>query len=147
LNKRKGRIAYRLFYTKRGNTILSVAIPAVLLLFGLAVNIFNIRLTGHFPPCYFKKITGMNCPGCGGTRSVQSLLHLDIWHSIWYNPVVFILIVTLAVLYVRFVLNLFKKTYTPPKYDFSVAVAYIIGAVAVGFLIVRNLPFYHTIFY
>jgi hypothetical protein len=147
VNKHKRYTAGQLFYTKKGNIILAAAIPAVLLLFGLIVNIFNIRLTGWLPTCYFKEATGMNCPGCGGTRSVQSLLHLDIWHSLWYNPVVFILIITLAVLYVRFVLNLFKKTYTPPKYDFSVAVAYIIGAVAVIFLIVRNLPFYHTVFY
>jgi len=36
--------------------------------------------------CWFKRLTGMECPGCGLTRSVVSLVHgnfLDAWH---FNP-------------------------------------------------------------
>jgi len=36
--------------------------------------------------CWFKRITGMGCPGCGLTRSVISLVHgnfLDAWD---FNP-------------------------------------------------------------
>lgn len=36
--------------------------------------------------CWFKRLTGMDCPGCGLTRSVVCLVHgnfLDAWH---FNP-------------------------------------------------------------
>ena len=43
--------------------------------------------------CIFKWLTGYPCPGCGSTRALISLLHGDIKQSLWYNPVVFILII------------------------------------------------------
>ena len=33
------------------------------------------------------------CPGCGGTRMVLSLLHLDFYQAFRYNPFLFILLI------------------------------------------------------
>ncbi len=41
-----------------------------------------------FPPCPLLHLTGWQCPGCGGTRSLYSLLHGDILGSLAMNPVV-----------------------------------------------------------
>lgn len=41
-----------------------------------------------FPPCPLLHLTGWQCPGCGGTRSLYSLLHGDILGSIAMNPLV-----------------------------------------------------------
>jgi Protein of unknown function (DUF2752) len=39
------------------------------------------------PPCTFKVITGLPCPSCGMTTSFSLLMHGDVVHSLWANPV------------------------------------------------------------
>jgi hypothetical protein len=39
------------------------------------VFIFDPARHSFFPGCTFHKITGLNCPGCGATRSLHALLH------------------------------------------------------------------------
>lgn len=39
-------------------------------------------------PCMFHEITGLYCPGCGGTRAVKALLGGHIITSFVYNPIV-----------------------------------------------------------
>lgn len=41
-----------------------------------------------FPPCPLLHLTGWQCPGCGGTRSLYSLLHGDVLGSLAMNPLV-----------------------------------------------------------
>lgn len=40
------------------------------------------------PPCFFFKLTGLYCPGCGGTRACIALLHGRFLRSLVYHPVV-----------------------------------------------------------
>lgn len=39
-------------------------------------------------PCVFQLLTGLYCPGCGGTRALKYLLHGDIRKSLQYHPLV-----------------------------------------------------------
>ena len=39
-------------------------------------------------PCLFHLLTGLYCPGCGGTRAVKYLLQGQILKSIQYHPLV-----------------------------------------------------------
>src|SRR5262249_18891563 len=39
------------------------------------------------PPCTFKAVTGLPCPSCGMTTSFALLMHGDVLHSLWANPV------------------------------------------------------------
>ena len=41
-----------------------------------------------FKVCIFHEITGLYCPGCGGTRAFFSLLHGHPVLSFMYNPIV-----------------------------------------------------------
>lgn len=41
-----------------------------------------------FPPCPLLHYLGIQCPGCGGTRAMFSLLHGDVVTSIAMNPIV-----------------------------------------------------------
>ena len=40
------------------------------------------------PPCLFFGLTGLYCPGCGGTRAFTALLHGRLLESLIYHPVV-----------------------------------------------------------
>lgn len=46
-----------------------------------------IRIGQGELPCLFQMITGLYCPGCGGTRAALSLLHGQILRSLLYNPI------------------------------------------------------------
>lgn len=41
--------------------------------------------------CVFRNLFGIRCLGCGMTRGVSSLFHLDFVHAFQYNPLVFFL--------------------------------------------------------
>jgi hypothetical protein len=41
--------------------------------------------TFFLPKCAFHSLTGLFCPGCGGTRALYSLLHGDFLAAIHYN--------------------------------------------------------------
>lgn len=40
------------------------------------------------PPCLFYRLTGLYCPGCGGTRAWIALVHGRFLRSLLYHPVV-----------------------------------------------------------
>ncbi len=46
------------------------------------------RLLGIGFSCPFLLLTGLYCPGCGGTRAVRSLLRGDLRMSFQYHPLV-----------------------------------------------------------
>ena len=46
------------------------------------------KLFGLGLPCLFQTLTGLYCPGCGGTRAIRSLLKGDLRMSFQYHPLV-----------------------------------------------------------
>ena len=46
----------------------------------------RIELTGAVPPCLFYRVSGLYCPGCGGTRAIRALLEGDLIASFLYHP-------------------------------------------------------------
>ncbi len=38
-----------------------------------------------YPPCPFRSLTGLYCPGCGSTRCLHALLHGDLRQAAAYN--------------------------------------------------------------
>ena len=51
--------------------------------------------------CVFHSLTGLYCPGCGGTRAVRTLLQGDLRMSVQYHPLVlytvFVLIIDMNI--------------------------------------------------
>ncbi len=55
-------------------------------------------LKSQVPPCGIRSLTGLHCPGCGGTRCADRLLAGDLPGALAMNPLVVLLGVAAAVL-------------------------------------------------
>lgn len=55
---------------------------------GAALYLYVIPLLGIDNVCTFYAVTGLYCPGCGGTRAMYSLLHGKIIKSLYFHPIV-----------------------------------------------------------
>ncbi len=51
---------------------------------GAQVFLFVLRL--RFPPCPLRTLTGIPCPGCGGTRATLALAAGDVGRAFVLNP-------------------------------------------------------------
>ena len=63
-------------------------VRSLLLLFmftGVAFIYFINPETSLYPPCIFKQITSLQCPGCGSARACYHLLHGHFITAIDYN--------------------------------------------------------------
>ena len=85
----------------------------------------------------FYGITHMYCPGCGGTRSLFSLLKLNIKKSICYNPAVILGGVLILYYEITFIMTLLDKE-GRKYYCKSPVIIYIYIAVVLIYTILRN---------
>ena len=88
-------------------------VPPFLLLLGilfypqlLAAEHFTAK---HILSCPFHDITGLYCPGCGGTRSLTALLHGHPLTALHENPAAIALLLFLLLSYAEHVGLLFGK--------------------------------------
>ncbi len=80
------------------NCLLALPVLATItVLYRLGI-LFPTRL---LPDCFFHKITGFSCPGCGCTRSAQALMRGDLIQSLKLNPSV----LYMTVIYCAYVLS------------------------------------------
>ncbi len=49
---------------------------------------FVPALATGLPPCFFRRLTGVPCPTCGGTRAALALAHGDLAGALAANPLV-----------------------------------------------------------
>ena len=102
------------------------------------VFFFNPSTHGFYPICLFHQLTGLNCPGCGGTRSVYALLHGNVALALKDNALFVLLIPAVALRGVWFA---GKKFLGRPVGNFSPAnCLWVLLAGAVIFTVLRNLP-------
>lgn len=117
-----------------GWLILAVVLLAALgLLFG-----FNPAHHSFYPSCAFYRLTGLQCPGCGGLRAVHHLLHGDILTALRFNPLFVLALPVAAWFVVRRVWC--GPSAKPFSHRTQARWAWLTLAVLVVFWIVRNLP-------
>jgi len=66
-------------------------------------------LHNHLIPCPFKKLTGIDCPGCGFQRSMIALLKGNLHESLELYPAAIPLIITFLFVVLSNRLNFDKK--------------------------------------
>ena len=67
-------------------------------------------ITGQGFPCLFHLLTGLYCPGCGGTRAFLALLRGDLSLSLSYHPLVAYMAAVLAAELLSFLASKAAKT-------------------------------------
>lgn len=84
---------------------LLLAVGGFLVLLVVAGVLFSAELAALVrevsPGCWFRRLTGLSCPGCGGTRAVGALLSGDVVAAFRYNLLLPLGVLVLAVEYVR----------------------------------------------
>lgn len=88
-------------------------------------------------PCFFHKVTGLYCPGCGITRMILSLVKGDYYQAFRYNPLLFLLLPLFLFLILNYFLGyrLLKKEMQEKIYIFIIILLILFG-------VLRNIPFF-----
>lgn len=87
----------------------------IIILLGEGISYYLIKIRNITIPCFFKYITNIPCPGCGLTRSILSILNLDIVSAIKYNILgipLFITIILLNIYLIKDIIYNKKSTIT-----------------------------------
>ncbi|MGH3545746.1 MAG: DUF2752 domain-containing protein, partial [Mycobacteriales bacterium] len=89
--------------------------------------------------CAFKALTGLDCPGCGGTRMVWFLLHGDLLQAARFHLMALIAVPVLLYAYLALVADRVGK-FRLPRLNIpgGVIAGYALGWVL--FVVARNLP-------
>lgn len=88
--------------------------------------------------CAFASSLFMYCPGCGGTRAVYSLLHLDFLSALKYNIIVPLMLVLYIYFNISAIISLKKGDDTLFTKSRLIPIYIFVGAIIVNF-IVRNI--------
>ena len=120
--------------------ILAAIFIPIIILGGLVFLFFVDPEKNSLFPCFFRFATGLDCPGCGTTRALYSLLHLRFWQAFRYNPLIYLL-VPIATYFgaVGYIYLLTGKLFKL-KLRISKPVIWIFVIVVLSFVILRNIP-------
>ena len=85
----------------------------ILLFYVLTPVIFLILPAGYFDEgesiCPSKRFFDIECLGCGMTRAVMHLIHFDFDSALYYNSLSFAVAPTLAILWLKWTWDAWKK--------------------------------------
>lgn len=110
-----------------------IVLIVIFLIYAILIIRFDIGI-----PCVFYEITGLYCPGCGITRLCLSLFEGDIYQAFRYNPIIFI---DLPILFILFVLNIFLKKNKNIKKITDVIIIFL-ATITIIFGVIRNIPIF-----
>lgn len=125
---------------------LAVTAGAVALVAGIRWWLLEIQpiFQRYSPGCLFKRFTGWNCPGCGGTRAFYHLLHGELAAAWRMNP---LLLTGLGLGLGWWLLRLragraSQRGQRPDGGAIRPWVGWLALAVIIGFGLLRNLPWW-----
>ena len=105
---------------------------------GAVLFFFNPSTHGIYPVCLFHALTGLNCPGCGGTRSAYQLLHGHLLVALRDNALFIVALAGLALRGLWFAARKIRRQ--PATLAIPPGVLWGFLVFAVVFSVLRNLP-------
>ena len=122
-----------------GNRIFFLSLLAAGVMLAGVLFAFNPAEHGFFPRCFFRMLTGWDCPGCGGLRATHQLLHGNLRTAFALNPLLVLALPFAGYFAVRYVLARFTGQKFPQPFQ-SAHWIWVAAAVVVAFGVARNLP-------
>lgn len=68
--------------------VIGMAILGIVVCLWIFIRLTGITLDKIIPNCLFLQLTGLYCPGCGGTRAVSAFFHGHLLQSLKYHPLI-----------------------------------------------------------
>ena len=100
-----------------------------------AIGALNPARSSVYPSCIFRRLTGLECPGCGCARALHALLHLHLGNAVGYNVLV---VLTLPWLGYRYARWLAGRAPVVPRLSGRAILTMAFGVTLFGVL--RNVP-------
>ena len=107
---------------------------AVVILLLCIIKVMHIDIL-HIIRCSFHALTGLYCPGCGGTRAVYWLLKGNVAYSLHYHSIV----LYGAVLYVWYMLSNTVQYVSRGRITIGMKYRPVYGKIAVVLLVVNTI--------
>jgi hypothetical protein len=115
-----------------------LALAAAMLGSGAVLFFFDPAKQGYFPACLFHSLTGLNCPGCGGTRAAHELLHGHLLRALHDNALFVLALAALAIWGARLLGQRLRRQ--PLTLNVPAGVWWALIIVMLAFTGLRNLP-------
>ena len=103
------------------------------------VAVVDPNRSSLYPQCPFRMITGLDCPGCGMTRAVHSLLHGDLVAAASHN-LLMVVTAVIALAWFAFARVQRMRGQEPPRFRLSGVTVVPLTIVVLAFWVLRNLP-------
>nr|WP_308120678.1 DUF2752 domain-containing protein [Streptomyces bambusae] len=121
-----------------------LAAPAVVLTGAVAaftyVGLVDPNEPGHYPVCPMFRLTGILCPGCGGLRSAHAFARGDLVTALGANAMAVAGYLCFAGFMALWLVRSVQRR-PAPRPALRPAYWWALGALALVFSVVRNLPF------
>ena len=113
-----------------------IAVAAAL----ICIWLLGARPPVWYPPCPFHALTGLQCPGCGSSRTVHALIHGDWARALAMNPLLVVL-APFALLWATWCFwRALRHDLPPPELPRPAAAITLV--VVLAFWLLRNLPWW-----
>jgi len=126
----------RLSIRSRIATAIILAVVAFLIFFYAVDYPFFAK---YKPPCFFKRATGLYCPGCGSSGAIRELLHGNFYAALRFNMFVVVVMPFLLYFYFAKWVEVFIGR-TIPRFVYSKRLLALIVLLILIFTVFRNIP-------
>lgn len=125
---------------ERRSLLVAPAVVAGAALAGVGVlRAVDVATVSVLPPCPFRALTGLWCPFCGGTRSLDALVAGDLVTAVGFNLLVVLAVPLVTADWARWTAG--RARGRPTTFlNVSTRVLAVLTALALAYAVLRNLP-------